>query len=189
MPRRVRLVSDRQPNGLRIDEHPFGPPAIWLHSDPVDVAWIIVDIGQQDWSQLACQFGHELGHVMANSWRRDAKPATSCQWPEEAMVEAFSIRGPALWPFAGSRIHRLPATARSATRSPPTGMRTPHSPSKDGRPCGRPMERAGGVGDPALQGEFPANRERNREFLDFPARYMKTSENFPVILLCCAKIP
>jgi hypothetical protein len=89
----VRLVSDRQPKGLRIDEHPSGSPAIWLHSDPVDVAWIIVDIGQQDWSQLAYQFGHELGHVMANSWQRDDKPGPPCQWLEEAMVEAFSIRG------------------------------------------------------------------------------------------------
>jgi hypothetical protein len=38
-------------------------------------------------------------------------------------------------------------------------------------------------------GEFPANRERNREFLDLPAGYMKTSGNLPVIPLCCAKIP
>jgi len=71
----VRLVSDRQPKSLRIDEHMFGSPAVWLHSDPRDVAWIIVDIGPQDWSKLAYQFGHELGHVMANSWRQDAKPA------------------------------------------------------------------------------------------------------------------
>ena len=89
----VRLVSDRLPKALRIDEHPFGPPAVWLHSDPADVAWVIVDIGPQDWSKLAYQFGHELGHVMANSWQRDAWPATPCQWLEEAMVEAFSIRG------------------------------------------------------------------------------------------------
>ncbi|WP_245272751.1 hypothetical protein [Mesorhizobium sp. LNHC221B00] len=89
----VRLVSDRQPTRLRIDEHTSEPPAIWLHFDGSSMAWIIVDIGERDWSKLAYQFGHELGHVMANSWRADAKPAAPCQWLEEAMVEAFSLRG------------------------------------------------------------------------------------------------
>ena len=68
----VRLVSDRQPKGLRIDEHPFGPRAVWLHSEPSDVASVIVDIGERDWSKLAYQLDHELGHVMADSWRQDA---------------------------------------------------------------------------------------------------------------------
>jgi hypothetical protein len=89
----VRLVSDRQPIGVRVDEHTSGNPAIWLHSDHPGTAWIIVDIGERDWSRLAYQFGHELGHVMANSWQPAAKPASPCQWLEEAMVEAFSIRG------------------------------------------------------------------------------------------------
>ncbi|MER9136037.1 hypothetical protein NKI20_06965 [Mesorhizobium sp. M0830] len=89
----VRLVSDRQPTWLRVDEHTSGPPAIWLHPDGSSMAWIIVDIGERDWSKLAYQFGHELGHVMANSWQADAKPAPPCQWFEEAMVEAFSLRG------------------------------------------------------------------------------------------------
>ena len=57
------------------------------------MAWIIVDIGERAWSQLAYQFGHELGHVMANSWQPHAKPAPPCQWIEEALVEAFSLRG------------------------------------------------------------------------------------------------
>ena len=30
---------------------------------------------------------------MANSWQPHAKPMPPCQWLEEAMVEAFSIRG------------------------------------------------------------------------------------------------
>jgi hypothetical protein len=89
----VRLVSDRQPTRLRIDEHPSGSPAVWLHADGSTMAWIIVDIGQQDWTKLAYQFGHELGHIMANSWQPHAKPLPPCQWLEEAMVEAFSIRG------------------------------------------------------------------------------------------------
>ncbi|WP_245464416.1 hypothetical protein [Mesorhizobium sp. M8A.F.Ca.ET.021.01.1.1] len=89
----LRLLSDRQPTRLRIDEHTSGQPAVWLHPDGTSMAWIIVDIGERDWSKLAYQFGHELGHVMANSWQADAKPAPPCQWLEEATVEAFSLRG------------------------------------------------------------------------------------------------
>ncbi|WP_245318414.1 MULTISPECIES: hypothetical protein [unclassified Mesorhizobium] len=89
----VRLVSDRQPTRLRVDEHTSGPPSVWLHPDGSTMAWIIVDIGERDWSKLAYQFGHELGHVTANSWQAEAKPSPPCQWLEEAMVEAFSLRG------------------------------------------------------------------------------------------------
>ena len=92
----IRLVSEDQPDRLRVEEHTFGSPAVWLHSDGTRVGWIIVDVGERDWSKLAYQFGHELGHVTANSWRSDAKPAMPCQWIEEAMVEAFSLRGLAL---------------------------------------------------------------------------------------------
>lgn len=92
----VRLVSDAQPDRLRVEEHASGSPAVWLHPDGTSIGWVIVDIGERDWSRLAYQFGHELGHVTANSWRPDAKPAMPCQWLEEAMVEAFSLRGLAL---------------------------------------------------------------------------------------------
>ena len=71
----VRLVSDRQPMRLRVDEHASGSPAIWLHPDGSSMAWIIVDIGERAWAQLAYQFGHELGHVLANSWQPHAKPS------------------------------------------------------------------------------------------------------------------
>ena len=105
----MRLLSDRQPTRLRVDEHTSGFPAVWLHFDHTTLAWIIVDIGERDWSKLAYQFGHELGHVLANSWQADAKPGGPCQWLEEALVEAFSLRGlgrlAASWlanpPFAG----------------------------------------------------------------------------------------
>lgn len=89
----VRMLADHPPARLRVDQHTSGQPAIWLHPDDISVAWIIVDIGERDWSKLAYQFGHELGHVMANSWQPDAKPAPPCQWLEEAMVEAFALRG------------------------------------------------------------------------------------------------
>jgi len=43
--------------------------------------------------QLAYQFGHELGHVLDNSWDSDSKPRSPCQWLEEDLAEAFSLRG------------------------------------------------------------------------------------------------
>jgi hypothetical protein len=89
----VRLLSDRQPDRLRVEDHASGPPAIWLHSNPLTTAWVIVDIGARDWSKLAYQFGHELGHVLCNSWNAAAWPRPPCRWLEESMVEAFSIRG------------------------------------------------------------------------------------------------
>ena len=72
---------------------PSGPPAIWLHTNNPTTGWIIVDVGTRDWCNLAYQFGHELGHVFGNSWEPDAKPRNPCQWVEEALVEAFSLRG------------------------------------------------------------------------------------------------
>jgi hypothetical protein len=93
----VRLVSDRQPSKILVEAHNDGgatPPSIWLHPiDRPDTAWIIVDIGERDWSRLAYQFGHELGHVLCNSWGPDAKSHPPCQWLEEVFVESFSIRG------------------------------------------------------------------------------------------------
>ena len=89
----VALLSDHQPEKLRVDDHSSGPPAIWLHTENPTAAWIIVVVGTRDWCNLAYQFGHELGHVFANSWELNAKPRNPCQWIEEALVEAFSLRG------------------------------------------------------------------------------------------------
>lgn len=89
----LRLVSDRQPAKLRVDDQASGPPHIWLHDESPGTAWIVVDIGARDWCKLSYQFGHELGHVLCNSWQRQSKPALPTQWLEEALVEAFSIRG------------------------------------------------------------------------------------------------
>src|ERR1700730_9714660 len=105
----VRLVSDQQPDKLRVDDHSSGPPAIWLHTDPPKTARSVVDVGPAGGSRLAYQFGHELGHVLCNSWAPTAQPQPPTQWLEEALVEAFSIRGLGLlaasWeqnpPFAG----------------------------------------------------------------------------------------
>jgi len=89
----IRLLSDRQPAKLRVDDQGSGPPHVWLHDDNPDTAWIVVDIGTRDWCKLAYQFGHELGHVLCNSWQRRDKPRLPSQQLEEALVEAFSIRG------------------------------------------------------------------------------------------------
>jgi hypothetical protein len=91
----VRLVSDRQPERIRVDNHTQGPPHIWLHFDRTPFAWIIVDIGPRDWSKLAYQFGHEFGHVVCNLWSPEgnsANPSASA-WLEEALAEALSVRG------------------------------------------------------------------------------------------------
>lgn len=87
------LRSDRQPAILRVENRPAGNPAIWLHSDGATRAWIVVNVGERDWCKLAYQFGHELGHVLANSWQPNDRPAAPCQWLEESLVEAFAIRG------------------------------------------------------------------------------------------------
>lgn len=92
----VALLSDEQPEQLRVDDRSGGGPSIWLHAGSPRTAWIIVNINGRDWCNLAYQFGHELGHVLCNSWDQDAKPRPPCQWIEEALVEAFSFRGLAL---------------------------------------------------------------------------------------------
>jgi hypothetical protein len=109
------LLSDQQPRDLRVDDHAKGSPAVWLHDDLPETAWIIVDIGGNAWCQLSYQFGHELGHVLCNSWRHDANPGPPCQWLEEALVEAFSIRGLGL--LAPSWAHDPPFPGDSAYAS------------------------------------------------------------------------
>jgi len=89
----VALISDHQPQKLRVDDRSGATPSIWLHTAFPTTAWITVVVVARDWCNLAYQFGHELGHVLCNSWARDAKPRNPCQWIEEALVEAFSLRG------------------------------------------------------------------------------------------------
>jgi hypothetical protein len=90
------LLSDRQPEKLQVDNRGPGTPHIWLHPDYPSTAWIVVDVGTRDWCKLAYQFGHELGHVLCNSWRWGDDPKPPSQWLEEVVAEAFSLRGLAL---------------------------------------------------------------------------------------------
>jgi hypothetical protein len=107
----VPLLSDRQPEVLRVDNHRSGPPFVWLHSDPPREAWIVVDVGGRDWSKLAYQFGHELGHVFCNSWQLSTRSNVPCQWLEESLVEAFSLRGLRLLAESWDQEPPFPGTA------------------------------------------------------------------------------
>lgn len=88
----LNIRSDRSPRHLKI-ENKLGGPAIWLHEHPKETAWIVVNIAGPYWIQLAYQLGHELGHVLCNSWDAQSRPAPPSQWLEETLAEAFSIRG------------------------------------------------------------------------------------------------
>lgn len=110
----VQLRSDRQPTGLWVEERNAGPPSIWLHDDPPRIAWIDVNVGERDWCRLAYQFGHELGHVLCNSWQPDAAPRPPCQWLEEALVETFSVRGLGLLAGSWARSPPFPGNAAFA---------------------------------------------------------------------------
>jgi transposase len=90
----VRLLSDAQPAALRVESRSSGPPHIWLES--ATRAHVVVDGTARDWCRMSYQFGHELGHVLSNSWRPNALPLRPSQWLEEALVEAFTLRGLAL---------------------------------------------------------------------------------------------
>jgi hypothetical protein len=92
----IKLLSDRQPQRLRVEDRSGSFPSIWLHADAPSTAWITVIVGTRDWCNLSYQFGHELGHVLCNSWELNSEPRNPCQWIEEALVEAFSLRGLAL---------------------------------------------------------------------------------------------
>ena len=82
------------------------------------MAWIFLNVPSKDWCPLARQFGHEFGHVFCNSWGPSAAAGPPTQWLEEALVEAFTIRGLGLlassWeespPFPGD--HAFAATIR-----------------------------------------------------------------------------
>ena len=90
----IRLLSDDQPAALRVESRSSGPPHVWLQS--ATQAHVVVDGTARDWGRMAYQFGHELGHVLSNSWQPDSLPLRPSIWLEEALVEAFTLRGLAL---------------------------------------------------------------------------------------------
>ena len=110
----VDLLSDHQPARLRVDDRSGSTPSVWLHTDVPATAWVRVIVGTRDWCNLAYQFGHELGHVFCNSWQVDAAPRNPCQWIEEALVEAFSLRGLAVMADDWARVPPFPNDAAYA---------------------------------------------------------------------------
>src|SRR5262249_23616474 len=82
------------PATLRIESRSSGPPHVWLQSSTR--AHVVVDGTARDWGRMVYQFGHELGHVLANSRQPDSLPLRPTIWLEEALVGAFTRRGLAL---------------------------------------------------------------------------------------------
>ena len=118
----VRLLSDLQPAKLRVDDHTSGSPYVWLHDEKPDMAWIVVHIGALDWCKLSYQFGHELGHVLCNSWQPQAKPKLPLrQWLEEARSRPFRIRGLGLLADSWEQRPPFPTTRPSRTTFENTG--------------------------------------------------------------------
>ena len=101
----VALLSDRQPDRLHIDDHSSGPPSIWLHFDNSSIGWIIVDVGERDWSRLSYQFGHELGHVLCTAGTRPPSPNRRRNGSRRRWSKPFRSAAWAGWPPAG----RLPS--------------------------------------------------------------------------------
>jgi hypothetical protein len=95
--RGIKLRSDRQPNKIFVENIQRAPgrwaPMVLATGRPDGAAWIRVTIDANHWARLAYQFGHELGHVLSNSWGAGAEPRKPCQWVEEVLVESFSLRG------------------------------------------------------------------------------------------------
>ena len=92
----VDLRSDRQPDLLRVHSRIGGVPHVWLDFQQATTATIVVDGSGRNWSRLTYQLGHELGHVVCNSWQASAVPMKPSQWMEESVAEAFALRGLAL---------------------------------------------------------------------------------------------
>jgi len=87
----VRLLSDAQPTAFCVESRSSSAPHVWLQSETH--ARVVVDGTARDWGRMAYQFGHELGHVLSNSWKPSSLPLRPSQWLEEALVEAFTLRG------------------------------------------------------------------------------------------------
>lgn len=66
-------------------------PITFARDNPDGSATIRINAPDRLWAKLSYNFAHELGHVLAGSWRANAVPAGPSHWLEEAVVEAFAI--------------------------------------------------------------------------------------------------
>jgi len=87
----VTLPPSKGPRAIEVVNRTSGGPSIWLSARKPEAAVIYVVTGAAAWSQLAYQFGHEFGHVLANSWQPGSEPALPSQWIEETVAEAFAL--------------------------------------------------------------------------------------------------
>ena len=87
----VTLPPAQGPRTIEVVNRGSGGPSIWLSARNPGGAVIYVVTGPAAWSQLAYQFGHEFGHVLANSWQPGSEPALPSQWIEETAAEAFAL--------------------------------------------------------------------------------------------------
>jgi hypothetical protein len=87
-------LKDGGPSCIRIIGVPHASnPIVIKHDDPGGSAIIWLTVIDRRWNQLAYQFGHEFGHVLANTWGVNSVPTPPSHWLEEAIVEAFSLSG------------------------------------------------------------------------------------------------
>lgn len=87
----LAICPSEQPAVIAIRNSPTSTPAIWLQTADPTRAVIIVNIGEAAWSQFGYQLGHELGHVLCNSWKWGQRPLLPSQWIEESLAEAFAL--------------------------------------------------------------------------------------------------
>jgi len=106
----ISLLSDNQPTEFLVESRSTSAPHVWLQSPTR--AHVVVDGTARDWCRMAYQFGHELGHVLSNSWQPDSLPLRPSQWLEEALVEAFTLRALALIADSWEQDPWLPGEAR-----------------------------------------------------------------------------
>lgn len=89
----LSLSGTLAPALLKVIGDPKRPcPQVWSRDEADRSATILLSSKDRYWAQLAYQFGHELGHVICNSWTSDgAKIFSPSHWLEEAIVEAFAV--------------------------------------------------------------------------------------------------
>lgn len=72
---------------LRVEPSTDGLPRALAAPDPVDSFVVRLCVGGGDWAKFIYQFGHELGHVLANPYDFTED---RYQWIEEALCETAS---------------------------------------------------------------------------------------------------
>ena len=76
----VRLLSDRQPTQLRVDEHTSGPPAVWLHADG-STERIVVGPDLRNGERLQLFIPGNTFHTARLIGRRRWFLGASTEWP------------------------------------------------------------------------------------------------------------